>query len=280
MERTDNKNHSYAGEYKLTISDMKDCCGKPFDTAGCSIVLVQQGYGIVKVNSMQFPLKEGSIGILFYNDNVVFENVSNGFKAGIISLPYNLIEDIVYKVTTSRLWNFIDANPFFQANDRQLFLLKNWWQQMSWTINHCTISYRKDMLKNHIHNLFMAIDTELQLSGLDDSQRESNRARMLVNQFLELLAKHHSNYREVQFYADKLCIATSYLYKVTSRVLAASPKELIDKQVVVAIKEMLINTDLSVKSIASELHFKDPSYMCRFFTRMTGVSPINYRIKT
>lgn len=278
--RTRNKsNNSYVGECKIIVSDIKNCCGEIFDTAGCSIILIQRGIGIVKVNNMRFIMKEGSIGVLFYDDHTIFENVSNEFKAAIIALPYNIIEDIIYKVTTSGLWSFIDSNPFFRANDRQLVLLKSWWLQMLWTMNNCIISYRKNMLTNHIHNLFMAIDTELQFLGLDNSQRESNRARMLVNQFLVLLVKHHFNHREVQFYADKLCIATSYLYKVTNKVLSTSPKDLIDKQVVSAIKDMLVNTDLSVKNIASELSFNDPSYMCRFFTRMTGVSPTYYRTK-
>lgn len=59
--------------------------------------------------------------------------------------------------------------------------------------------------------------------------------------------------------------------------MGMSPKEVIDQQIIVEIKTYLLNTDLSVKNIASELNFEDPSYMCRFFRRMTGVSPISYR---
>ena len=56
------------------------------------------------------------------------------------------------------------------------------------------------------------------------------------------------------------------------------PKELIDKQTVTEIKSFLINTDMTVKSIASELHFDDVSYMCRYFRRLTWVSPTDYRL--
>lgn len=44
-----------------------------------------------------------------------------------------------------------------------------------------------------------------------------------------------------------------------------SPKELIDRQTVTEIKTYLVNTDMSVKHIASELNFEDVSYMCRYF---------------
>ena len=42
-------------------------------------------------------------------------------------------------------------------------------------------------------------------------------------------------------------------------------------------KSCLANTDMSVKDIASALHFEDISYMCRYFRRLTGVSPMGYR---
>lgn len=62
------------------------------------------------------------------------------------------------------------------------------------------------------------------------------------------------------------------------KIYAVAPKELIDKQTVTEINSFLINTDMTVKSIASELHFDDVSYMCRYFRRLTGVSPTDYRL--
>lgn len=81
----------------------------------------------------------------------------------------------------------------------------------------------------------------------------------------------------MDFYAKKLCITSDYLYKISYKVANVSPKEVIDHQVLVAIKTYLSDTNLSVKNIASELNFDDPSYMCRFFRRMTGMSPIEFR---
>lgn len=54
-------------------------------------------------------------------------------------------------------------------------------------------------------------------------------------------------------------------------------KEYIDWQVVMAIKNYLTCTDLSIKCIAAQLNFDDSSYMCRFFKKQTGMSPVEYR---
>lgn len=264
---------------ELTIYEGTDCRGKHLDTTGCAIVLVQRGFGVADVNGIKFPLVNGSIGILFYDDKTLFENVSSNFKCAVIRISYGIIEDTIYKVTTDSLWSFINDNPFFRTNDRQLLLLKSWWQQITWILTYCSSCFRNDMVCNSTHNLLMAIDSELQKNGIEQSPIESNRARMLANKYLELIAKYHAQSRDVEFYAEKLSIAPSYLYKVTMRVLKVSPKELIDGQVVHAIKELLVNTDLSVKNIAAELHFPDASYMCRFFSRKTGTTPTSYRTK-
>ena len=76
---------------------------------------------------------------------------------------------------------------------------------------------------------------------------------------------------------DQLSITTTYLYKLCRKHLQLFPKEVLDRQTVTEIKTYLVNTDATIKGIADELHFNDVSYMCRFFRRMTGMSPIDYR---
>lgn len=264
-------------ECSLRISGMKEYCGKRFDINGCAILFIERGFAICKINHQRFSMCKGYLGVLFYDDTVYFESVSNAFRCITIMVPYNLVEEPIYKVTTSGLWNFIYKCPVFPLNDRQLFQIRAWWQQILWVTNNVIDRYKLEVLKNNIHNLFMVINSELRIADNDISQMEDNRARMLVTNFLELVAKYHPDYRDVSFYADKLCISPSYLYKNTYSVLGVSPKRLIDRQVSAAIKNYLMTTDLTDKTIASQLHFKDSSYMCRFFRRMEGVSPQEYR---
>ena len=266
-------------ECSLNISDMKEYCGRRFEIRGCAILFVESGFATCKINYQRFSMRKGYLGILFYDDMVHFERVSSTFKCIVIMVPYNLVEEPIYKVTTSGLWNFIYKCPVFPLNDKQLFQIRAWWQQVAWVTTNVIDTYKLEVLKNNIHNLLMVINSDLSIVDSSVSSIEDNRSRMLVTNFLELVAKHHLDYRDVGFYAEKLCISASYLYKNTFSVLGASPKALIDRQVLAAIKNYLMNTDLTDKTIASQLHFKDPSYMCRFFKRMEGMSPQEYRNK-
>lgn len=158
-------------------------------------------------------------------------------------------------------------------------MIQIWMQQVEWTFCYCLPAYSEDLLRNQIHNFFIAYDTELQRAGLDATDRESHRARMLVGRFMELLSRNYKSHRDVKFYADQLCIATSYLNRLTNRVLGNSPKELIDGKIINSIKDTLATSDKSVKRIAAELHFPDASYMARYFTRHTGLTTTEFRTK-
>jgi AraC-like DNA-binding protein len=51
----------------------------------------------------------------------------------------------------------------------------------------------------------------------------------------------------------------------------------IDEFVVLEIKNLLRNSDLSIQQISYELNFPNPSFMGQYFKRITGQTPGEYR---
>ena len=94
---------------------------------------------------------------------------------------------------------------------------------------------------------------------------------------MTLLVKNCHEVREVAYYADRLCITKDYLYKICNKVEHRTPKEIIDNIVANEIKQYLSDTELSIRDIAGVFNFEDSSYLARFFRRMTGMSPLDYR---
>jgi YesN/AraC family two-component response regulator len=99
----------------------------------------------------------------------------------------------------------------------------------------------------------------------------------LTVQFGQLLMLHAKAEHQVGFYADKLCITPYYLGTITRQTLNASPKTIIDRDIIRHLKTMLTTTDKSLNEIAEEMHFDDTSYMCKFFRKHTGMKMLEYR---
>ena len=253
-------------------TDLGRCVGNRIDIAGCIILLVQSGYAIISVNSRRCALRRGDLLILFYDDVTVLNKRSALFSACFITLDYKHIEDTICKMAASDFWYLhYYESPVYHASAEEWRLLDGWWRQMEWFDCRKDTALRDALLASGFH-VFLSAAEELSSKPQPDT-----RSRKLVVDFYKLLARHCRQHRDVAFYADALCITTTYLYKVCRKVLGFSPKEEIDQQIVFEIKNYLTNTDLPIKRIAEELHFEDASYMCRYFRRLTGVSLADYR---
>ncbi len=103
------------------------------------------------------------------------------------------------------------------------------------------------------------------------------RSNELFNEFLKKVSEHGRTNNDVKFYADRLNVSTRYLAQVTKRIMQKTPKMLIDEYVVHESKAMLDKTDKTVQEIAYELGFQSQSHFTKFFKKMEGITPSNYR---
>lgn len=103
------------------------------------------------------------------------------------------------------------------------------------------------------------------------------RRERLAWSFWELVGQRSTRQRDVQSYAEALCITPFYLSQVTRECFGETPKALIDRQVVLEIKALLSYSELPIGRIAERLCFEDASYLCRYFRRHTGQSLTGYR---
>jgi len=261
---------------KTGQTDFKVYGNNRITISGCIVLLVDSGYAIVSVGFKRRVLRRGMMAVLFYDDTFWIEQSSRNFCCRYVALAEENVEEAIYKLTSPYFWDSLSENPLLCPDNRQWRLLVGWYEQMEWVCRNIAKAYTDQLLRNNIYNLFMAMDGEMTQS-IGGEKRTVSRGRQLIIKFLKLVAQHFRTTREVSFYAEQLCVTTTYLYKLTNRRWNLSPKELIDQQTICEIKTLLSSTDMSVKEIAATLHFEDTPYMCRYFRRRTGLSPMEYR---
>lgn len=244
--------------------------------SGSIVLLVDSGYAIVTVGFKRRVLQRGMMAVLFYDDTFWVERCSGNFRCRYVALSYDNTQEAIYKLTSPHFWDSLSENPLFLLSEEQQQHIERWYAEMEWICKDLAREYIDTMLRNNLHNLFMAMDSEMIRGGIVEKKGIS-RNRVLIINFLKLLSQHCHHTREVSFYASQLCITTTYLYKLTSKRWKLSPKEIIDQQTICELKTLLTNTEMSVKEIADKFHFEDTPYMCRYFRRHTGVTPTEYR---
>ena len=107
--------------------------------------------------------------------------------------------------------------------------------------------------------------------------KNTNRRRMLVKRFKQLIEEnYHLNYA-VRDYAEKLAVTPNHLTETVREVTGRTSNDMIHERTIIEAKKLLRYTELSVSQVAYELHFKDPSYFARFFKKHSGMSPDKFR---
>ena len=88
---------------------------------------------------------------------------------------------------------------------------------------------------------------------------------------------HVRKEHKLGYYADRMCLTQRYLGSVVREVSGATAKEWIDRALVTEAKVALKHSDKSVAQIAEDLYFPSPSFFSKYFRRLTGLTPAEYR---
>lgn len=106
-----------------------------------------------------------------------------------------------------------------------------------------------------------------------------NRSEQITSGFLCLIEQHFQHLKTVQAYAELLEITPKHLSETIKASLNKTALFFIHQRLIKEIQFLLVYSEMSIKQIASSLHFENSSDMGRFFKRYEGISPKNYQLK-
>ena len=170
-------------------------------------------------------------------------------------------------------------NPTMAVTDELYALLHRHVALISSIVNSGVL-YKRNIVKTMMSSMFYLIAglwSESAEKARAEQQAPSSRIRMIFEQFMKLVAEYHTKYRNVGFYADKLCLTPKYLSKLVKIASGQSAPEWIDAYVILEAKNQLKHSNISIKEIVSNLNFPNQSVFYKFFKMRTGMTPSEYR---
>lgn len=105
----------------------------------------------------------------------------------------------------------------------------------------------------------------------------SQRIEDIFIGFIRLLPQHFAEHHNIAFYASELNISPVYLSRVVRQVSGRTVMDYINQFLVMEASFLLQTSSLSIAQISECLHFADLPSFSKFFSRIKGVSPKDYR---
>lgn len=95
--------------------------------------------------------------------------------------------------------------------------------------------------------------------------------------FLYLVQQHCREEREVAWYADKLCVTPKYLSAICQKMTGKSGSYWIEYYTLHEILLLLNNPDLTLTEVTDRMNFPAPPMLTRYFKRVMGITPSEFR---
>jgi AraC-like DNA-binding protein len=170
------------------------------------------------------------------------------------------------------------ARPAYILTDEQVDKLMKILELLEAIARHDEqeLSYRHQLL---LTQLTIGYEFVTYYRSKQEKKSADKQKQELLNRFCDMVVAHFRESREVKFYADKLHIHPYHLTRVIREASGGmSPAEWIEQYVITLAKKMIeTQQELSLKHIAYQLGFTEPSSFYRYFKHATGITAKDYR---
>ncbi len=125
-----------------------------------------------------------------------------------------------------------------------------------------------DVLLIKLTRMFLSREAETEIPGSEHA---------LLQNLERLIDRHYKEHAPVGFYTDQLNVTAKHLNAACRRSLGKTTIELVQYRTLLEAKRLLVHADLTISQIAAELGYFDNTYFFRFFKKLTGLTPEQFR---
>ena len=230
---------------------------------------VKKGMGVYRINNSSYKIKEHTCFMVFPGE-VTYYKADHNF-------PW---EYFWFSFSGEKAQDFLSKSGITSQNP--IIQIKNL-EYIETLFEHIrNKKIKKDSVDELFYTgLFSQILSELFRTSGYSEVITVNNIKTHNNSFIKEAVNYiNLNYTKdisVTYVADHVGLERAYFSKLFKETKGISPIEYLTEIRLKSAKSLLINSKMSVKSIALASGFKDIYYFSQAFKKITGVSPLEYR---
>lgn len=241
------------------------------------IILVTEGEGHIGIDLREYDVKKNSL-IVLQPKNYLYLTVNSSFSAAhVIACSRHIIKTITPKLT-DLLPALIHhrTDPVSQLSDAEAESLDAYYHFIRRQLNDTRGKFVRQKVQHLLQSaLYELID--IYTTNTSEIHATKTRKDEIMARFIIEVSENFRSQRQVNYYADRLCISSKHLSAVVKTVSGMTAGEWIDNYVIMEAKVLLRTTDRTIQQISDNLNFKNQSFFGKYFKHLTGYTPTQYR---
>ena len=247
----------------------------PIEFRYTAIMLCIEGEATIEANMQKYRLVKGDcicMGNILYKRTM---KMSDDFRGRVLVCKSSFAFDTIVGIPVGFLES-IYVNPIINISD------KNEWLLINNHFDNLNLMQDKNLGVRHLELVALTFRAVVLLMASFRGtarleQSYYNHGDVYYRNFIELIDEHVKQEHDVAFYAEQLHITAKYLNELCKIKGGHKAKEIITSFLISKIKQEIIMSGKSIKTIAYEYGFSDQSSMGKFFTNVTKMSPSEFR---
>lgn len=239
------------------------------------IIIVTHKKGVHSIDYKNYTYKKGTVFTLRKNNIHKFHKTNAKGKFLVFTEDFVIRNsDKIETLKLFQLFNEMLGSPKLQLNNNDFVEIESIVHQIDKEYldvkDDHSIEIIRNLIQILIHKLF-----RIKSKGKDNVGDKKYHLKFIALQ--KLIEKDCFESKKVSYYANKMGVTTRTLNNITQSVIGKSAKSFIDEIVILQIKRLLINSQLSFTEIAYQSGFDDPTNFFKYFRKQTGLSPNQFK---
>ena len=261
------------------------------DRVGIIIIGAINGMMQLDIDGKGVRVSAKEVLVVTRDSNISNIMYSQDFRGTAVIAKYELIRNLIdVNFDVLKRMHQFSEQPVMKLDDIDFERYTNYNQQLLLTLQKGSRPYHRLVLYKIfsaiLYDLLGFVDpgmTCITLGGenIGDSSgvnsEPNTSAQRLYKGFIEILSQSPIKARNVEYYADRLCVSSKYLCAVVKKVSGKTPFHWINEYVMKDVSRYLFTTNLSVKEISAKMDFPSLSFFGKYVKQHTGYSPTELR---
>jgi len=276
MAIQDIKMYTFKDIFSLQTVHFEKACvvNKPKQIDKFNIFWIKEGKGTYTIDFKNYTFS-GNV-LLFLSPGQVFsidsEEIKEAYQLSFIKDFYCIQTHDKEISCNGVLFNTVYENPFIYPSEKES-------EKLDFIITSLIEEFKLeetaqyDMLQAYLKQFIIQ---SVRLKKEAYHLVEDNETK-LFKDFSVLVELNFKKLHSVTDYANRLGISPKSLTKHLQKLGTQTPSDIIKNRLITEAKRQLLYSTEAVKHIAFDLGFNDPAYFSRFFTKGTGISPLQFK---